>query len=55
MPAARTGRERSSSTAVMSTAQTNSGVWYCEIAGGFILTIVVIKLIAPRIEEMPAK
>lgn len=25
------------------------------MAGGFILIIVVIKLIAPRIEEMPAR
>lgn len=55
IPAARTGRERSKSTAVISTAQTNRGVWYCEMAGGFILIIVVIKLMAPRIDEIPAK
>lgn len=55
IPAARTGRERRRSTAVIKTAQTNNGVWYCEIAGGFILTIVVMKLIAPRIEETPAR
>lgn len=55
IPAARTGRERRRRTAVIRTAQTNSGVWYCEIAGGFMLTIVVIKLMAPRIEEIPAK
>lgn len=55
IPAARTGRDRRRRTAVTSTAQTNKGVWYCEIAGGFILIIVVIKLIAPRIEETPAK
>lgn len=55
MPAARTGRERRRSTAVISTAQTNRGVWYWEIAGGFMLIIVVIKLMAPRIEEIPAK
>ena len=41
--------------AVMSTDHTNRGVWYCDIAGGFILIIVVIKLIAPKIEETPAK
>ena len=35
MPAARTGRERSKSTAVIRTAHTNKGVWYCEIAGRF--------------------
>ena len=55
MPAARTGRERRRSTAVIRTAQTNRGVWYCEIAGGFILTIVVMKLIAPRIDDTPAR
>lgn len=55
MPAARTGRERRRRTAVISTAHTNSGVWYWEIAGGFMLIMVVIKLIAPRIEETPAK
>lgn len=55
IPAARTGRERSRRTAVISTAQTNKGVWYWEIAGGFILIIVVMKLIAPKIEETPAR
>lgn len=55
MPAARTGRERRRRTAVISTAHTNKGVWYCEMAGGFILIIVVMKLMAPRIEEMPAR
>lgn len=55
IPAANTGNERSSSTAVTSTDQTNSGVWYWEIAGGFILIVVVIKLIAPRIDETPAR
>jgi len=55
IPAAKTGNERSRSTAVTSTAHTNSGVWYWEIAGGFILIIVVIKLIAPRIDEIPAR
>ena len=55
MPAARTGSDSRRSTAVIKTAQTNRGVWYCEIAAGFILIIVVIKLMAPRIEETPAK
>lgn len=40
---------------MINTAQTNRGVWYCEIAGGFILIIVVMKLMAPRIDEIPAK
>jgi hypothetical protein len=55
IPAASTGSERSKSTAVTNTDHTNRGVWYCDIAGGFILIIVVMKLIAPRIEETPAK
>lgn len=55
MPAARTGRERSRRTAVIRTAHTKRGVWYWVMAGGFILMIVVIKLMAPRIEEIPAK
>lgn len=55
MPAASTGRDNRRRTAVTSTAQTKRGVWYCEIAGGFILIIVVMKLIAPKIEEIPAK
>lgn len=55
MPAARTGRESSNRTAVIRTDQTNSGVWYCDMAGGFILIIVVMKLIAPRIDDTPAR
>lgn len=55
MPAARTGRESSSRTAVTSTDHTNNGVWYCVIAGGFMLMIVVIKLMAPRMDEIPAR
>ena len=55
MPAASTGRDSKRRTAVIRTAQTNKGVWYWEIAGGFMLIIVVIKLIAPKIEETPAR
>lgn len=55
MPAASTGSERSNSTAVIITDHTNRGVWYCDIAGGFMLIIVVMKLMAPKIEETPAK
>lgn len=55
IPAANTGRERSRRTAVIRTDQTNRGVWYCVMAGGFILIIVVIKLIAPRMDDTPAK
>lgn len=55
IPAARTGRDRSKRTAVIKTDHTNRGVWYCERAGGFMLIAVVMKLIAPRIEEIPAR
>lgn len=55
IPAAKTGRERSRRTAVIRTDHTNKGVWYWERAGGFMLMIVVIKLIAPRMDDTPAK
>lgn len=55
IPAANTGSERSSRTAVISTDHTNRGVWYWVIAGGFMLIMVVIKLIAPKIDDTPAK
>lgn len=55
MPAASTGSESSRRTAVMRTDHTNSGVWYCDRAGGFMLMAVVIKLIAPRMEDTPAR
>lgn len=53
MLAARTGREWRRRTALMRTHQTKKGVWYWDMAGGFMLSIVVIKLMAPRIEETP--
>ena len=55
IPAARTGRDRSKRMAVINTDHTNKGVWNWEMATGFMLTIVVIKLMAPKIEEIPAK
>lgn len=55
IPAASTGRDRRSRTAVISTDQTNSGVWYWDRAGGFMLMIVVMKLMAPRIDDTPAR
>lgn len=55
MPAARTGNDRRSRTAVIITDHTNRGVWYWVMAGGFMLMHVVMKLIAPRIEETPAR
>jgi hypothetical protein len=52
---ARTGRESNNNQAVIQTAQTNNGVRFAAIPGARILVIVTIKLIAPKIEETPAK
>ena len=55
IPAARTGQQSSRRIAVMRTDQTNRGVWYCDSAGGFMLIMVVMKLIAPKIDDTPAR
>ncbi len=55
IPAASTGSESSNRTAVISTDHTNKGVWYCDIAGDFMLIAVVIKLMAPKIDDTPAR
>lgn len=55
IPAARTGKESSRRMAVIRTDQTNSGVWYCDNAGGFMLMMVVMKLMAPKIDDTPAR
>jgi len=52
---ANTGRDKSSKTAVIITDHTNKGIESIIIKTGRILRIVVIKLIAPKIEEIPAK
>ncbi len=52
---ARTGKESNKRTAVISTDQTKRGIESREIEEERILRIVVIKLIAPKIEEAPAK
>jgi len=52
---ARTGRESNRRKEVMITDQINNGVWSHDIPGVRMLIIVVIKLIAPRIEDIPAK
>lgn len=53
--AASTGRARSSIIAVIITDQTKRGMLNIGIDLGFILMHVVIKLIAPRIDDAPAK
>jgi hypothetical protein len=52
---AKTGRDRSNKIAVKNTDHTNSGVRSHVIPGDRILIIVVIKLIAPKIDETPAR
>jgi len=52
---ANTGNDNSNKTAVINTAHTNRGNLCIVIPGALILIIVVIKFIAPSIEEIPAK
>lgn len=52
---AKTGRDKSSKSAVMPTDQTNKGIRSRVILGARILMIVVIKLMAPRIDLAPAR
>ena len=55
MPPANTGKERSNKKAVISTAQTKSGMRARVNPLARIFKIVVIKFIAPEIEDTPAK
>jgi len=55
MPAASAGKATTSSTEVIKTDQTKSGIRNIVIPVGRILTIVTIMLIAPKIEEAPAR
>ena len=52
---ANTGRESKSKNAVIKTDQTNKGSLSKVIPGALILNIVVIKFIAPIIDEAPAQ
>jgi len=52
---ASTGRDKSNRTAVTRTAQGNKGIRSRIIPNTRKLRIVVIKLIAPRSDETPAK
>lgn len=52
---AKTGNESKRSKAVIPTDQTNKGIRSRDILAARILIIVVIKLMAPRIEEAPAR
>jgi len=52
---ARTGKDKSNRIAVKSTDQTNNGVASNPMDEDRMFIIVVIKLMAPKIEETPAK
>lgn len=52
---ASTGNDRSSRTAVIRTDQTNRGMLSILVFLDRIFRIVVMKLMAPRIEDAPAK
>jgi hypothetical protein len=52
---ANTGNDSRSNQAVIQTAQTNKGVRLAVIPGARIFVIVTMKLIAPKIEETPAR
>merc|ERR1711871_161855 len=52
---ARTGSDKRRSTAVIRTDHTNKGILCMLIPGGRMFRIVVMKLTAPKIEEVPPK
>jgi hypothetical protein len=55
MAPAKTGKDNNNKNAVTQTVQTNKGKRLNVIPRHLILYIVTIKLIAPAIEEIPAK
>lgn len=55
MAPAKTGKDRSNKIAVIKTDQTNNGIRSIVIPIDRMFTIVVMKLIAPKIEEAPAR
>lgn len=52
---ANTGNDNNNNTAVINTAHTNNGILCIVIPGVLILITVVIKFIAPKIDDIPAK
>lgn len=52
---AKTGNDKINNIAVIKIDQGNSGIWFNFILLGIIFKIVQIKLIAPKIDEIPAK
>jgi hypothetical protein len=55
IPPASTGRDSNNNTVVISTLQTNKGTLLHLIPSVRMFTIVVIKLILPKIEDTPAR
>lgn len=55
MAPANTGSDNINKTAVINTAHTNRGSLCIVSPGALIFITVVIKFIAPKIEEIPAK
>ena len=52
---ANTGNDNINNTAVINTAHTNNGSLCIVIPGALIFTIVVMKFIAPNIDDIPAR
>jgi len=52
---ANTGNDVNNNIAVTNIAQTNNGILCIVIPGALIFNIVVMKFIAPRIDDIPAK
>jgi hypothetical protein len=52
---ASTGKDNNNKIAVINTAQTNNGILCILIPGERIFITVVIKFIAPKIDDAPAK
>lgn len=55
IPPARTGRDKRRRIVVITTDQTNSGIRSAEHPLGRMFRAVVMKLIEPRMEEIPAR
>lgn len=55
MAPANTGKDNNNNTAVIRTDHTNSGIESRDIEEDRMFIMVVMKLIAPRMEEIPAK
>lgn len=52
---AKTGKDNKSKIAVINTDHTNNGIWSIDKPGDRILITVVMKLMAPKIEDTPAR